>query len=108
MSFRQRETFARYMEIFAGMVDSIDQSVGRLRAHLEEMGEWDNTLIVFTSDNGGSREGQSDGTSQYFRTLLLQTGMQDHEDIDLELLALDAIDLPGDLRMRFHDVGRRG
>ena len=41
------------------LVDNIDQNVGRLRAALEEMGEWDNTLFVFTSDNGGSREGEA-------------------------------------------------
>ena len=63
------QIFARYMEIFAGMVDNIDQNLGRLRTHLEAMGEWDNTIIVFTSDNGGSREGQELGTSACFRTL---------------------------------------
>jgi arylsulfatase len=90
----QQETFARYMEIFAGMVDSIDQSVGRLRAHLEAMGEWDNTIIVFTSDNGGSREGQDDGTSQYFRTLLLQARPAGLEDIDLDHSRLDIMGGP--------------
>jgi arylsulfatase len=65
---RQR-LFAKYMSVYAAMVDNIDQNVGRLRAALEEMGEWDNTLFVFTSDNGGSREGERDGTSAYFRTL---------------------------------------
>ncbi|MEM7140868.1 MAG: arylsulfatase [Actinomycetota bacterium] len=90
----QRETFARYMEIFAGMVDSIDQSVGRLRAHLEAMGEWDNTIIIFTSDNGGSREGQYDGTSQYFRTLLLQAREAGLEDIDLDHSRLDIMGGP--------------
>jgi arylsulfatase A-like enzyme len=84
LSDMQRETFARYMEIFAAMVDSIDQSVGRLREHLQRMGEWDNTVIVFTSDNGGSREGQHDGTSQYFRTLLAQTRETGMEDIEID------------------------
>ena len=55
LSDDERQIFARYMEIFAGMVDNIDQNLGRLRTHLEAMGEWDNTIIVFTSDNGGSR-----------------------------------------------------
>lgn len=90
----QQETFARYMEIFAGMVDSVDQSVGRLRAHLEAMGEWDNTIIVFTSDNGGSREGQYDGTSQYFRTLLAQTRESGMEDIDKDHSRLDIMGGP--------------
>ncbi len=65
---RQR-LYARYMEVYAAMVDNIDQNVGRLRAALEEMGEWDNTLFVFTSDNGGSREGEAEGTTAYLRTL---------------------------------------
>jgi arylsulfatase len=90
----QRETFARYMEIFAGMVDSIDQSMGRLRAHLQAMGEWDNTIIVFTSDNGGSREGQYDGTSQYFRTLIAQTRESGMEDVELDHSRLDLMGGP--------------
>ncbi len=94
LSDMQRETFARYMEIFAGMVDSVDQSVGRLRTHLQEMGEWENTIIVFTSDNGGSREGQADGTSQYFRTLLMQTRDSGMDDVATDHARLDLMGGP--------------
>ncbi|MEM7599827.1 MAG: sulfatase [Verrucomicrobiota bacterium] len=38
---------------YAAMVESIDDAVGHVMGVLEEIGEKDNTLIVFTSDNGG-------------------------------------------------------
>jgi arylsulfatase A len=38
---------------FAAMVEAMDQSLGRVRARLGELGLADNTIIVFTSDNGG-------------------------------------------------------
>ena len=90
----QRELFARYQEIFAAMVDSVDQSLGHLRAALEELGEWDNTIVVFTSDNGGSREGLANGTSAYFRTLSAQhidTGL---EDVDVDHARLELLGGP--------------
>ena len=40
--------FARYMEVYAAMVDSVDQNVGRLLDGLDELGELDNTIFVFT------------------------------------------------------------
>ena len=81
---QRRRLFAKYMSVYAAMVDNIDQNVGRLRAALEEMGEWDNTLFVFTSDNGGSREGERDGTSAYFRTLHFgRTGAEEPLEEDL-------------------------
>jgi arylsulfatase A-like enzyme len=39
--------------LYAAMVKSMDEAVGRLLRHLEESGEADNTLIIFWSDNGG-------------------------------------------------------
>jgi arylsulfatase A-like enzyme len=63
----ERRVFARYMEIYAAMVQTIDESVGRLRALLTEMSELDNTIFMLTSDNGASREGRANGTSAYFR-----------------------------------------
>jgi len=38
---------------YAGMLRSLDQSVGAIRAALKEMGVADNTVILFLSDNGG-------------------------------------------------------
>lgn len=59
----QAEAIARYQAIeppglqrnpvFAGLVDAMDRSVGRVLAKLDEMKLADNTLVIFTSDNGG-------------------------------------------------------
>jgi len=38
---------------YAGMVQSVDESVGRVTAKLEELGAADNTVVIFMSDNGG-------------------------------------------------------
>ncbi|MDB4770822.1 sulfatase [bacterium] len=38
---------------FAGMVEATDESLGRIRAKLNELGLEENTIIVFTADNGG-------------------------------------------------------
>jgi arylsulfatase len=48
----EKQTQARYMEIYAGMVANLDYHVGRLIQHLEDIGEYEKTLIVFHSDNG--------------------------------------------------------
>lgn len=48
----QRRHHARRMEVYAGMVDAMDMHIGRLMEYLESIGEYDNTLFVFTSDNG--------------------------------------------------------
>ncbi len=82
------------MEIFAAMVDNVDQNFARLRAHLEALGEWDNTIVVFTSDNGGSREGLYNGTSAYFRTLLSQVRPTELEDIAVDHSRLDLLGGP--------------
>lgn len=42
----------RYQEIYAAMVENLDWNIGRLIKHLKEIGEYDNTFIVFHSDNG--------------------------------------------------------
>ncbi|MFD7733048.1 arylsulfatase [Kitasatospora phosalacinea] len=62
----QRKLYARYMEVYAAMVDSVDRNLGRLTEVLEQLGELDNTIVVFTSDNGGTGEGGAEGTRSYF------------------------------------------
>ncbi|MEM1443326.1 MAG: arylsulfatase [Verrucomicrobiota bacterium] len=47
---------ARRMAIYAAMVDRMDQQIGRLVEDLKAKGEFENTLIVFTSDNGACAE----------------------------------------------------
>lgn len=44
------------MAVYAAMIDSMDQNIGRLRTALEQAGVLDNTLILFLSDNGGCAE----------------------------------------------------
>ncbi len=62
----QQRLYARYMEVYAALVDNIDQNLARLTDTLEALGELDNTIIVFTSDNGGTGEGGLEGTRSYF------------------------------------------
>ena len=38
---------------FAGMLEATDESLGRIRAKLEELGLAENTIVIFTADNGG-------------------------------------------------------
>jgi arylsulfatase len=49
------------MSIYAAMVDRMDQNIGRVVQTLDELGELDNTLLFFLSDNGGCAEGGNIG-----------------------------------------------
>lgn len=80
----QQRLFARYMEVYAAMVDNVDQNFGRLVSSLEEIGELDNTLVIVLSDNGASREGEAVGTTAYYVHLLQGDDLEaDLERIDL-------------------------
>ena len=39
--------------VYAAMIESLDENIGRLLTAIEKKGEADNTLVIFTSDNGG-------------------------------------------------------
>jgi arylsulfatase len=88
LSPTEQRLFPRYMEVFAAMVDSIDQNVGRLVSTLDELGELDNTLFLFLSDNGASREGEVVGTTAYYVHLL------QGDDIDADAARMDLIGGP--------------
>ena len=51
-----RDWDARAMAVHAAMVDRMDQGIGELVAALKKNGQYDNTLILFMSDNGASSE----------------------------------------------------
>lgn len=48
----EQALFARNMAINAGMIEAMDHHIGRLVEHLKRTGQYDNTVFVFTSDNG--------------------------------------------------------
>lgn len=56
LSYDQRQQWAKKMEVFAAMVDRLDQGVGAILTKLEQTGEADNTIIIFLSDNGAPAE----------------------------------------------------
>ena len=49
------------MAVYAAMLDCVDQNLGRLFAYLKSNGQWDDTLVIFCSDNGGSDEHKAAG-----------------------------------------------
>lgn len=51
-----KEWWAACMEVYAAMVDRMDQGIGKILLALEETGQLDNTLIFFLQDNGGCHE----------------------------------------------------
>ena len=51
-----KQWWAACMEVYAAMVDRMDQGIGKVLRALEETGQLDNTLILFLADNGGCAE----------------------------------------------------
>ena len=89
-----RRVMARYMEVYAAMVESVDESVARISAELEALGQLDNTIFIFTSDNGASREGRAQGSTSYFSHS--GTGAKPSPDVsDFEIEALEADEIGG-------------
>lgn len=52
-----KEWEAAGMEVYAAMVDSMDQGIGRVVEALADTGQTDNTLVLYCQDNGGCAEG---------------------------------------------------
>lgn len=51
---KMQEEFARDMEVYAAMLDYMDMSIGRVFDYLKQNNLYDNTMIVFFSDNGAN------------------------------------------------------
>lgn len=77
------DIMAAYMEIYAGLVDNIDQNIGRMLDALEETGQLENTLIIVTSDNGASSIGGDDGAANFTEKRVTQ---QEPPELARELL----------------------
>jgi arylsulfatase len=54
LSGEEQRDQARRMEVYAAMIDRMDQGVGKVLQKLRDLGEEENTLVLFCSDNGAS------------------------------------------------------
>jgi len=59
----QRRYEAKRMAVYGAMVEAMDHHLGRLFEYLKSAGQYDNTLIIFTSDNGAEASGSADPMS---------------------------------------------
>ena len=50
----QQALESRGMEVYAGMVNNMDYHFGRVVKFLKDIGEYDNTIVIFLSDNGSN------------------------------------------------------
>jgi arylsulfatase A-like enzyme len=60
------------MQVYAAMIDRVDQNIGKILAKIKALGEEDNTLIMFASDNGSSAENVDTGR---VKSVLLPAGL---------------------------------
>ena len=64
---REKDWEASKMATYAAMVDRMDQSIGKLVSALKRLDQFDDTLIMFLSDNGGCAEFMAeDGWAQFY------------------------------------------
>jgi arylsulfatase len=61
-SAAEKKVFARMMEVYAGYLEQTDYNIGRVVKAVEELGQLDNTLVIYIAgDNGASAEGSLQG-----------------------------------------------
>jgi len=63
LSADQQRLYVRFEEAYAAFLDHTDSQLGRVLAHLDKVGQKDNTLVFLLSDNGASQEGQIHGST---------------------------------------------
>ena len=54
LSEDQQEFAAKVMAVHSAMIEDMDKNIGKMVQYLKDIGEYDNTMIIFTSDNGSS------------------------------------------------------
>lgn len=71
---------AKRMAVYAGMVDAMDHHTGRLIDYLKRTGQYDNTVFIFTSDNGSEASGVDNPRAAAIRFGLWLQGYNDDYD----------------------------
>ena len=80
---RLKAYYARQMEVYAGYSENADHNVGRVIEAIEELGELDNTLVIWIwGDNGASLEGSLTGS---FNELTMQNGIPLTDEMQMQL-----------------------
>ena len=75
--------YARQMEVYAGFSENADHNVGRVIDAIDELGELENTLVLWIwGDNGASMEGTITGS---FNELTMQNGIPLTDEMQLQL-----------------------
>ena len=100
----QKKLYARQMEVFAGYSENADWNVGRLLDSIEELGDLDNTLIIYIwGDNGASMEGTTTGS---FNEMTMLNGVVLDADQQIKLIEqYGGLRSPG---QRAHGAALRG
>ena len=69
LSFEQKKLYIKQADVYGAYLAYTDHEIGRVIQAVDEMGELDNTLIIYISgDNGASAEGMLNGTPNEFTT----------------------------------------
>lgn len=89
LSDDEKRLYVRLQQAFAGMLEHVDDQIGRLLSFLDQVGRRENTLIMVVSDNGASQEGSAVGT---FNTIRAHNGIEDSLEDNLEMF--DTIGTP--------------
>lgn len=73
---KKKQTGGDFNPVYAAMMEAVDNSVGRLRAELRKLGLEENTLFIFTSDNGGYPDATSNLPLYGYKGTLYEGGIR--------------------------------
>jgi arylsulfatase A-like enzyme len=69
LSFEEKKLFIKQADVYGAYLAYADHEIGRVIQEVEDLGELDNTLIIYIGgDNGASAEGMLNGTPNEFTT----------------------------------------
>ncbi len=80
LNAEQKKLYAYMMEVYAGYLSQTDYNAGRVLDAIEQMGEMDNTLVIYIcGDNGASGEGMLQGSLN--EMAMMNMIMEDYRDV---------------------------
>lgn len=76
---------AKRMAVYAAMIEAMDHHIGRLVTYLQSTGQYENTIFIFTSDNGSEASGGNNVNTRLMRLALkFQDYTNDYETLGLK------------------------